>query len=518
MKSERLAWKALGGHFEAQTLAYLEAYERLGRHFAADWRSEKALVEKARATRPVERETADAVEAYLRGLGAPPESMAALAKLRDGAACVVTGQQPGVAGGPMYNLLKAATAVRLARRLDGGGVPTVAVFWIHSDDHNPADVGRVMLPDAANHPQPMELPLLDDGKPLGERGGGLPEFAERLIAQLPATPHQSAVAESLRAAMRGTLAEAFARILLNWFGARGLVVLEPHHVRGDRARAVFERALREPQVVEHEVGRSTERLRADGYEPSLAGALGTNLFVIRDGRRRRLERSGGQLYADGVAYDGGGRLSAGVALRPVLQDAALPTAAYVAGPNEISYFAQLGGLYRAFETPMPAIFPRVSASIVEPRVDRVAGKFSLRSDELFLGREGLIERVSARAQRGLLEEVSRIDLDARHRLKALEGPAEKTDPAVVEASRKTAEKIQRLFAAFRERIVDAQRRSDDVAAAQLEKVANHLTPGGSLQERKFTPWYYAAMFGPGVIDEITESIDPFAGGHLLLRP
>jgi bacillithiol biosynthesis cysteine-adding enzyme BshC len=515
VKSERLPWKALGGHFRAQTLAYLEAADRVSRHFATDWRSEKALLAKARAARPVERETADAIESHLKSLGAPAESLAALAKLRGGAACVVTGQQPGVAGGPMYNLLKAATAVRLAQRLDHGGVPTVALFWIHSDDHNPAEVGRVTLPDGENRPQTLELPLEDDGEPLGGRGRGLAEFTEQLIGRLPSTPHQAAAAASLRAATRGTLAESFARILLRWFGARGLVVLEPHHVRGGRAQAVLDRAMREPQLVEHEVGTATQQLRSEGYEPSLSGGLGTNLFVIRDGRRRRLERSGGQLHVDGAPYDGGGRLSAGVALRPVVQDAALPTAAYVAGPNEISYFAQLGGLYRAFETPMPAIFPRASATIVESRVDRVAEKFALKSEELFLGRERLIELVSARAQRGLLEEVSRIDLDARSRLRAVE---EKADPAVVDAARKTSEKIQRLLAAFRDRIVEAQRRSDEVSAAQLEKVANHLTPGGALQERRFTPWYYAAMFGEGVIDEITEAVDPFAGGHLLLRP
>jgi uncharacterized protein YllA (UPF0747 family) len=218
-----------------------------------------------------------------------------------------------------------------------------------------------------------------------------------------------------------------------------------------------------------------------------------------------------------VPFDGRGRLSAAVALRPVLQDAALPTAAYVGGPNECAYFAQLGEVYRAFDVAMPAIFPRVSATIVEPRVQRVIEKFQLTADDLFLGRERLIERVSARAQKGLLEEVSRAELETRSRLKGLETSAGEVDRSLVDAARKTAEKVGRLYAGFRERIVEAQRQADQVSAAQLEKLCNHVVPGGVMQERTFTPWYYLAMDGTGLIPDLIEALDPFAGAHLLLR-
>jgi uncharacterized protein YllA (UPF0747 family) len=201
----------------------------------------------------------------------------------------------------------------------------------------------------------------------------------------------------------------------------------------------------------------------------------------------------------------------------VLQDAALPTIAYVGGPNELAYFAQLGDLYRAFDVSMPAIFPRASVTLVEARVQRVIEKFELKPEELFLGREALHARISARAQRGLLEDVSRLDLETRGRLKEMEGAVGGVDRSLVDASRKTAEKMGRLLAAFRERIVEAQRQSDGVAAAQVDKLCNHLLPGGALQERVFTPWYYAAMFGSGVIDELLGALDPFAGAHLLIR-
>ena len=511
MHVESVAYSTLERHFTPLTRAYLADFGRVRANYALDWRDEKALLERARKAVPAERETADAVEKHLVALGAPASSLAALAKLRRGAACVVTGQQPGLLGGPCYNLYKAITAIRLARHIDDRGIPCVAIFWVHTDDHKPADLGRLASPDGS-----FDVPLDDDGRPVGDRP--IPTDTVGLLgALLPVTPHRPAVDASMLAASSGRLGEAFARSLLQWLGRHGLIVLEPGHL-GPRAAAVLERARREPDLVERTVVTGTERLRSAGFDPPIPGDIGASLFVIREGRRRRLERSGAELYLDGSPYDGVGRLSPAVALRPVVQDAALPTAAYVGGPNELAYFAQLGDVYRAFDVAMPVIFPRASATIIEPRVQRVIDKFALKSDELFLGRDALMARISARAQQGLLEEVSRVDLQMRDRLHGLESALGGVDKSLIDASRKTAEKASRLFAAFRDRIVESQRSADEVSWAQIGKLCAHLLPGGAMQERKFTPWYYLAMHGPSFVEDLVEALDPFAGAHLLVRP
>ena len=69
---------------------------------------------------------------------APAEARAAAARLADpNAVAVVTGQQAGVFGGPMYTLLKAITALQLARRTEHKQkVPAVTVFWVEAEDHD----------------------------------------------------------------------------------------------------------------------------------------------------------------------------------------------------------------------------------------------------------------------------------------------------------------------------------------------------------------------------------------------
>jgi uncharacterized protein YllA (UPF0747 family) len=59
--------------------------------------------------------------------------------------------------------------------------------------------------------------------------------------------------------------------------------------------------------------------------------------------------------------------SPNVLLRPLYQDLLFPTAAYVAGPGEVAYFAQLRPVYERFELPMPVVYPRKSVTLVNAR-------------------------------------------------------------------------------------------------------------------------------------------------------
>ncbi|MBI2930930.1 MAG: bacillithiol biosynthesis BshC, partial [Planctomycetes bacterium] len=327
MKVERLPFDRLSGRFPATALAYATTFEELRSRYEVDYRDRRALVERARDVRNRRMEPAviERLRARLKALDAPAAARAALAKLEGGAAAVVTGQQPGAAWGPLYNIYKAVTAIRLARGLEAEGVPSVAVFWNHSDDHHPGDLGRVRMPDSRNSPIEVTLPLADDDRPLYDRSID-PAFVDRLSAALPDTPHRAEVARVLGDAARGSLSEWFSRSMLALFGRHGLIVLEPRDLDGPRAQAVLERALREEDLVERCVAEGGEAMARLGFKPSLAGPFGTNVYAIEGGRRVR---------AAGRATPTETRLSAGVALRLIVQDSTLPTAAYVGGPNEV---------------------------------------------------------------------------------------------------------------------------------------------------------------------------------------
>src|SRR5579862_4950277 len=83
-----------------------------------------------------------------RAWGSSAKTLANVARLRNGASVVVTGQQVGLFGGPVFAIYKALTAVKLAAEAQAGGVDCVPVFWLATTDHDLAEVNHVAIPGA----------------------------------------------------------------------------------------------------------------------------------------------------------------------------------------------------------------------------------------------------------------------------------------------------------------------------------------------------------------------------------
>jgi len=93
------------------------------------------------------RERVSAVlERQNKSWGASPQTLANLDRLRRGASAIVTGQQVGLFGGPMFAVYKALSAVKLAEEAGAAGVDAVPVFWLATYDHDLAEVNHVSIP------------------------------------------------------------------------------------------------------------------------------------------------------------------------------------------------------------------------------------------------------------------------------------------------------------------------------------------------------------------------------------
>src|SRR6185436_6496297 len=179
--------------------------------------------------------------------------------------------------------------------------------------------------------------------------------------------------ESIRMQHRGSIADSFTRSLLSVLGPFGLIVLEPRHLEGERSAKFFAEHLAKPDRLAKAVEAGRQAVIAEQFEDHLGREIGLDLFEVKGGRRVRMEQPGPVQ----------GRLSAGVALRPLLQDAVLPTCAYVGGPSEVGYQAELLPAYRAFGIEPPVIFPRVTATLMEPKIAKVRERVNLGGDGLF---------------------------------------------------------------------------------------------------------------------------------------
>ncbi|HEX6050903.1 MAG TPA: bacillithiol biosynthesis BshC, partial [Gemmatimonadaceae bacterium] len=177
---------------------------------------------------------ATVVAAQQERRGAPPEARKAAELLRNSeSVAVVTGQQAGAFGGPLFTLLKAITALQLARRTAAEHrVPAVAIFWVDAEDHDWNEVRSTTVLDANLHPTTITFPDVEGAGRLPVASltldGGVSRAIDELERALPQTDFTQWVVDAARQAWAPgiRMADAFARWLEQLLGPQGLVVFE----------------------------------------------------------------------------------------------------------------------------------------------------------------------------------------------------------------------------------------------------------------------------------------------------
>lgn len=485
-------------------------------HFA-DVAARRAVV--ARVARPLAPAVADALTLQNERLAASPARQRHLAALRNGAAAVVTGQQVGLFLGPLFTIYKAATTIRLARALaEETGRPVVPVFWLQSEDHDLPEiavchtpsphgaslVSQLAAPDARISIAHRQLP--DDVTAcLGTLGAAL--------ANLPhAAPHLARLARHYVAGT-GWVA-AFAGVLAELFADEGLVFVDPRDPALAAAAApVHERALREAAGIAETLEVRSAALADAGFTPAVHVRRAAPLSFFHpdgaDGPRFRLtpERDGWALVGrqerctrqhvlarlDAAPLE----LSSSALLRPIVQDALLPTAAYVGGPGEVAYFAQLAPLYDAFGVTMPLIVPRARLRVVEAGIVRRLAAWGLSPDDVRRGEDELLARIAAHQGVPLATR----DLSSRllgpfaAALAQLQQELAPLDAGVHHGIEKTRTTIEGAVARLIGKIEQAHRHRDASAVAALRDVRQRLYPHDTPQERIYGLAYFAARYG-----------------------
>jgi bacillithiol biosynthesis cysteine-adding enzyme BshC len=482
---------------------YLYNFERVQQFYARDPRQRPWIAEVARAL-PYDdarrQKLADALERQNRGWDASEQTMAAIGRLRAGAAAAVTGQQVGLFGGPLFALLKALSAARLAEEARELGVDCVPVFWLATEDHDLAEVNHATL-------------LAADGKlvrlavePQGPQTAGAPISDLRLgpeiepvVAQAAALLGENESSDFLRQAYRPgeTLGSAFARLFARLFAEWGVILLDASDPALHRlAQPVYRAAVIGAEEIDNALLARGKALRAAGYHEQVkVTPSSTLLFEKRNGARTVIHRSNGGFIAGEERLSqqqlleqiaaAPERFSANVLLRPVVQDFLLPTIAYTGGPAEVAYFAQAAVVYEEVLGRLTPVLPRFSATLLDARAQRLLAKYGLKLPDLFHGPGALRELL---ALRSLPAELQGSFHDAERSLAAtldrLQQELEKLDPTLVEAARRARSKMDYQLGRLRRRAAKAELRRQQEISAHAEWLSNALYPNKNLQERE----------------------------------
>ena len=465
-------------------------------------------------------------------------------RLREGAAAVVTGQQVALFGGPLFTLLKAATAIRKAQdATTQTGRTHVPVFWLATEDHDLAEVDQVALPTKAAI-ETLKLEL-ESARALPVGGLRLNAGSEAGRARLEATLDRASeligwgpTADLLRqcyAPEQGTtLAQAFGKLLTAVFAEFGLVVMDASsrgfHGLGARA---LRTAIEESQSLETALLARSEELTSAGYHAQVLITPGHSLLFLLDGETgarlplRRGEngqwKAGAQTYSTadllGILDSEPERLSPNALLRPVFQDAILPTAAYIAGPAEIAYFAQSAVIYEKVLGRATPVLPRLSATLVEPALAKVLAAHEIQFPQLWEAKtaDELSQWLGARAmpielKRKLAAAGNALDAE----LDALTEYMEAMSPDLGRAAGVSANKMRYQMNRLRTMGAGFEVQRETSLKKHATALMLNLFPEGHLQERVIGGIWFMARYGDGLPALLVENAAQECPGHRVL--
>lgn len=520
---------------------YAERFWTVAEFFAGDpwspagWRD---AVARVHAHRHDTNGVADVLLAQAQRRGAPPASIDAIRQLRDAdTVAVVTGQQAGLFGGPLYTLLKALTAIQLAARVrEEQGVRAVAIFWVDAEDHDWEEVRSCAVLD-----QNLEYRTVSLGVPegAGERPVAsitLGDDVERAIAELEQALQPTEFTAEVIGALRECyqpargMSEAFARWLERLLGDRGLVVFES----ADRAAKpfvaeLFARELSEPGRTSALALASGEAMRLKGHEPQVVPQPESVALFKLDGGRRPIRVRGDHLLIDdrpvsrdALIEEARGhpeRFSPNVLLRPLVQDTLFPTIAYVSGPSELAYLGQLRDVYARFDIAMPLIYPRASATLLDSGSTRFLSRYDVPLEALRAQDESALNRLlDSQLPPAVEHALHEADIAVRQRMTAIVESVSSIDPTLAGATQTTLGRMQHDLHTLHNKIIHAAKKKDETLRRQFARAQAQAFPAGHPQERAIGIPFFLNRYGWSLLTRLEAELPLETGKHWILTP
>jgi uncharacterized protein YllA (UPF0747 family) len=434
-------------------------------------------------------------------------------KLQSGAVAVITGQQPVLFTGPLFSILKAMTAIKIAARLEQAGIKAVPVFWVAAEDHDFAELESTWVLNRNSELVRVAVNLAGDQP----APAGWLEFREDVRSAITACLEnlpQSEFIPDLRRLLESAYqpgespVNSFAKMMASLFAETELTFVNP---LDDALRAIaqptVELAIRRNPEMRAAILTRNKALTAAGYHEQVKVDQNfTGLFGYR-GRARQALRP--NELANGIAW------SPNVLLRPVVQDTLFPTATYIGGPAEVAYFAQAGAVYESLGRPMPPIFPRISATLVEHRIAKSTEKYGIELSDVFQGREYLRRKAVSATQDG--DGFERVRSRIEEELESLRPLLDSVDSTLIGALDTSRQKVLHQIEALKGKYVNAVARRDETIERHLDAISNSLFPEKKPQERVVNVLSFLARYGRPFLPRLMEQLSIDTNEHQVVE-
>jgi bacillithiol synthase len=518
---------------------YAYAYGNVAEFFSGDPSTPAAWADVIRRSKAKTRQPAElarVIAAQQARRGAPQPARDAAARLADPETrVIITGQQAGLFGGPLFTLLKALTTMKLAAQVSREHqVPVVPVFWIDAEDHDWPEVSGCTVLDGDLVARHVTLADLEGAGELPiarlRLDQGIANALDALAAALPESEFRAEILAALRRSYcpGSGMAQAFGQWMEHVLGPHGLVVYDSSDPAAKPlARDVFIKEVAAPGVTAQIAAKSGAALVAKGYHAQAQPAQGSiSLFHLNDGRESiRVEgqnvRIGEQTMTldelASMAENTPEHFSPNVLLRPIVQDTVFPTICYVAGPNELAYLGQLRDVYAHFDVPMPLMYQRATATLVDSNTFRFLTKYDLPFTSLQAQDESALNQLlQSQLPPAVEQSLGAVASLVEERMETLAKAVLQIDATLEGAVRTTLGKLQHDVQSLRNKVIQAAKRRDETLRRQFQRAQALTFPQGHPQEREVGEVWFLNRYGPALVDRLLDELPLAMGNHWIL--
>jgi bacillithiol synthase len=452
--------------------------------------------------------------------------------------CVFAGQQVGLLLGPMYTVLKALTAYKLARKLENElDRPVIPCFWMASDDHDFDEIKTASLLNRDGECrkisyQPAVPPA---GAPMADVKFdiGIEEFLLEIENVLIETGFKNDIKKLLHSFYEPGMpvSNAFTELFEKVLGEFGIVPVDPNFPgMKEYFGPIFKREITDHNVIFDIFESQSRDIIKYGYHRQVHKTADTLNLFYNDGIRRNININGDIFYIEGrpdgysedellslleSSYE---KFSGNVTLRPIVQCYAFPTVTQIVGPSEAAYFAQIEPLFHYHGVPWPVIRPRLFATIIEPHIKKILTNLSIDFTGLANDLEYEVSRV---IRENYPPELQRKAEELRENIEKplteLGTSVKRHDPESFQAIEHTRRRIDHELNHLSKKLFQAHKQKHEEARNRVYKVASHLLPCGNFQERVLSPIYFMNKYGPDIFTWLERQLDIESVAHQLLE-
>jgi bacillithiol synthase len=487
---------------------------------------------------------AEHIERFMRGFPSSSKVMESLGKLKEpNSVVVIGGQQAGILTGPLYSIHKVISIIKLAEEKEKElGIPVVPVFWIAGEDHDYHEVNHVYIPSERRlvkkvYPDKMlQKKMVSD---IHLDADQCLSWAREVMGMLGEAEFTLETKNFILSAIKQstTFVEFFGYIIMELFKEKGLLLIDSGNPDIRRLETdIFQSLISNHSSISKALYSQQMIISESGFPLTIESAVNSsNLFYYEEKYNERLllefnEET--QLFMSKnntvsftmeellqLAMDFPERLSNNVVTRPIMQELLFPTLAFIAGPGEIAYWAELKKVFELYGIKMPPIVPRINITLLERAVDSDIQDLGLTIEDVL--KEGTASAVTeffnSVKDAELEEQFYQIRNQVSNQYKIIEAKLANLDKGLLPLLSKNEAKLLEQIDFMKTKIEASIQNRHSITFEKFNRIENSIRPNGGPQERIWNIFYFINRYGFSIINDLLELPYEFNGLHKIIK-